>query len=296
MGGRLDATNVLDLGVAAITNVQLDHEAYLGHTLSAIGAEKAPIIKRGNLAVTGACGRGLRPILDRSARARRPAAPRRPAPAVPGAPGAERLGRHRGRCSRRRTASFPGCEVGLLGRHQAQNAAVALALLDALGRALGPRRRRGDACVAGWRRRAGPAGSSCSTARASACAASCSTEPTTRPAPRHWRRALGDLGLRRPTIVFGAMRGKKRPRRPARAGSARAALRLHPRRRCRRARPGRSARAWRRVSGRPTGHAWPRRRAEGARSGRRRRPDRRGRLALPRRRRARHDHRDGEEA
>ena len=67
MGGRLDATNVLDLGVAAITNVQRDHEAYLGHTLTAIGGEKAPIIKSGNVAVTGASGRGLRPILDRCA-------------------------------------------------------------------------------------------------------------------------------------------------------------------------------------------------------------------------------------
>ena len=68
MGGRLDATNVLDAGVAAITNVQLDHERYLGHTLTAIGAEKAAIIKPGNLAVTGARGRGLRPIVDRARR------------------------------------------------------------------------------------------------------------------------------------------------------------------------------------------------------------------------------------
>ena len=67
LGGRLDATNVLDLGVAAITNVQLDHEAILGPTLAAIGGEKAPIIKSGDVAVTGAAGRGLRPILDRAA-------------------------------------------------------------------------------------------------------------------------------------------------------------------------------------------------------------------------------------
>ena len=60
LGGRLDATNVLDPGVAAITNVQHDHERLLGPTLAAIGAEKAAIIKPGNLAVTGAQGRGLR--------------------------------------------------------------------------------------------------------------------------------------------------------------------------------------------------------------------------------------------
>ena len=53
-------------GVAAVTNVQLDHQRYLGHTLAAIGAEKAAIIKRGNLAVTGRQGRGLRPIVERA--------------------------------------------------------------------------------------------------------------------------------------------------------------------------------------------------------------------------------------
>ena len=54
MGGRLDATNVLDAGVAVITNVQHDHERYLGRTLAAIGREKAAIIKPGSRAVTGA--------------------------------------------------------------------------------------------------------------------------------------------------------------------------------------------------------------------------------------------------
>ena len=67
LGGRLDATNVLDAGVAVVTNVARDHERHLGRTLAAIGAEKAAIIKPGNLAVTGAAGRGLRPILDRCA-------------------------------------------------------------------------------------------------------------------------------------------------------------------------------------------------------------------------------------
>src|SRR4029077_5080857 len=33
VGGRLDATNALDLGVAVITNVDLDHQKYLGDTI-----------------------------------------------------------------------------------------------------------------------------------------------------------------------------------------------------------------------------------------------------------------------
>lgn len=53
MGGRFDATNVCDpLGVL-VTNVSLDHEAYLGQTLEAIAYEKAGIIKPGVPVVMG---------------------------------------------------------------------------------------------------------------------------------------------------------------------------------------------------------------------------------------------------
>ncbi len=45
LGGRLDATNAADLGVAVITNVAHDHERHLGRTLAAIGREKAAIVK-----------------------------------------------------------------------------------------------------------------------------------------------------------------------------------------------------------------------------------------------------------
>ncbi|HET7338846.1 MAG TPA: bifunctional folylpolyglutamate synthase/dihydrofolate synthase, partial [Candidatus Dormibacteraeota bacterium] len=40
LGGRLDATNALDLGVAVITNVALDHQKYLGDTIGQIAREK----------------------------------------------------------------------------------------------------------------------------------------------------------------------------------------------------------------------------------------------------------------
>ncbi|MEW5977935.1 MAG: folylpolyglutamate synthase/dihydrofolate synthase family protein [Acidobacteriota bacterium] len=45
LGGRLDATNVLDPMVAVITNVDLDHQIYLGHRIDEIATEKAGIIK-----------------------------------------------------------------------------------------------------------------------------------------------------------------------------------------------------------------------------------------------------------
>jgi dihydrofolate synthase / folylpolyglutamate synthase len=59
LGGRLDATNALDLGVAVITNVDLDHQKYLGDTIEQIAHEKAAIIKPRNHVVTGCEGSAL---------------------------------------------------------------------------------------------------------------------------------------------------------------------------------------------------------------------------------------------
>lgn len=54
MGGRLDATNVLVPEVAVITQIDLDHENYLGHSIEEIAAEKAGIIKSGARVVSAA--------------------------------------------------------------------------------------------------------------------------------------------------------------------------------------------------------------------------------------------------
>jgi dihydrofolate synthase/folylpolyglutamate synthase len=54
LGGRLDATNIVTPLVSVITNVSMDHEQYLGNTLTRIAAEKAGIIKPGIPVVTGA--------------------------------------------------------------------------------------------------------------------------------------------------------------------------------------------------------------------------------------------------
>ncbi|TMC70500.1 MAG: bifunctional folylpolyglutamate synthase/dihydrofolate synthase [Chloroflexi bacterium] len=59
LGGRLDATNALDLGVAIITNVDYDHQKYLGDTIEEIAHEKAAIIKPGNHVITGCEGVAL---------------------------------------------------------------------------------------------------------------------------------------------------------------------------------------------------------------------------------------------
>jgi dihydrofolate synthase/folylpolyglutamate synthase len=47
MGGRLDATNIVDPLVSVISPIELEHTQYLGSTIAAIAGEKAGIIKRG---------------------------------------------------------------------------------------------------------------------------------------------------------------------------------------------------------------------------------------------------------
>jgi dihydrofolate synthase / folylpolyglutamate synthase len=51
LGGRLDATNVIEPEVAVITPVDFDHEAFLGSSIESIASEKAGILKRGRPAV-----------------------------------------------------------------------------------------------------------------------------------------------------------------------------------------------------------------------------------------------------
>jgi dihydrofolate synthase/folylpolyglutamate synthase len=52
MGGRLDATNVVEPRVSVITDVSLDHQKYLGETVAEIAREKAGIIRRDGVVVT----------------------------------------------------------------------------------------------------------------------------------------------------------------------------------------------------------------------------------------------------
>jgi dihydrofolate synthase/folylpolyglutamate synthase len=54
LGGRLDATNIVQPLISVITNIQYDHQKYLGETLASIAAEKAGIIKPGTPVITGA--------------------------------------------------------------------------------------------------------------------------------------------------------------------------------------------------------------------------------------------------
>jgi dihydrofolate synthase/folylpolyglutamate synthase len=52
MGGRLDATNVVEPRLSIITDVSLDHQKYLGETIAEIAREKSGIIRQGGVVVT----------------------------------------------------------------------------------------------------------------------------------------------------------------------------------------------------------------------------------------------------
>jgi dihydrofolate synthase/folylpolyglutamate synthase len=122
LGGRLDASNAWDPDVAAVTNVGLDHQEYLGDTIESVAVEKAQVIKAGSRAVTGASGTALRVVEARAREVRVPLEVCQPleveAADLHGLTlRHERLGR---------------LEVPLLGRHQAANASVAIGALRAL--------------------------------------------------------------------------------------------------------------------------------------------------------------------
>ena len=125
LGGRLDATHAWDGGVAAVTNVALDHMDRLGTTIPAIAREKAAIIERGDLAVTGADGDALEVIRRRARRVGAPLTVVEPATLV----GWDRDG------LTVELSRLGRVRVGLRGRHQAANVAVADAVLDALEQA-----------------------------------------------------------------------------------------------------------------------------------------------------------------
>lgn len=135
LGGRLDSTNVVRPELAVITSVSFDHTKILGPTLGAIATEKAGILKRRGEAVVGVRGDEPRRAIARVAEQRRARlrmidvdyaeSYEPPAPPLSGpSPGRVSVRTWR--------SSWGPLDLPLLGPHQAQNAATALATLDAL--------------------------------------------------------------------------------------------------------------------------------------------------------------------
>ncbi|TDY47830.1 dihydrofolate synthase/folylpolyglutamate synthase [Alicyclobacillus sacchari] len=127
LGGRYDATNVVQPVVTAITNVTYDHVEILGPTIVDIASDKAGIIKPGIPVVTAAVDDAYR-VIERVAKSQRAPLIRIGCDAVfatTGTQGSGQLGTYRGLF---RDAA--GVKLGLFGEHQAQNAGVALAMYE----------------------------------------------------------------------------------------------------------------------------------------------------------------------
>jgi len=141
MGGRLDATNVVEPLVSVITDISLDHQKYLGDTVKEIAREKAGIIRPGGVVVTlpqqpeandvignaimdlGACGvsavQYVPPVSPGSSEYRVPSTEKNPV-------------------SSRYPLQVMGKQIlvesPLVGRHQLRNVALAIATAEELGK------------------------------------------------------------------------------------------------------------------------------------------------------------------
>ncbi|MDO8586185.1 MAG: folylpolyglutamate synthase/dihydrofolate synthase family protein [Armatimonadota bacterium] len=127
MGGRFDATNVLNPLVSVITNVSLDHTERLGDTVEKIALEKAEIIKPGRPVVTAADGPAWE-IISRTGGER--GAPIRRVGESREAQVAWRAGESGLLSIRTPKQAYSGLTLGLRGAFQYPNAACAVAAME----------------------------------------------------------------------------------------------------------------------------------------------------------------------
>ncbi|MFA5146236.1 MAG: folylpolyglutamate synthase/dihydrofolate synthase family protein [Candidatus Omnitrophota bacterium] len=130
LGGRLDATNIIEPLVLAITPISYEHTQKLGSTLREIAFEKAGIIKDGSLCVSGPQEPEALKVIDEVCREKR---------AKLFLAGRDLTFRERETDHEKQRFDvsglfneYPGLESSLLGPHQVVNAAVAIGVIEAL--------------------------------------------------------------------------------------------------------------------------------------------------------------------
>jgi dihydrofolate synthase/folylpolyglutamate synthase len=124
MGGEFDATNIAKAEIAIITNVSLDHTKHLGESVEEIARTKAGILKNATMAISGATNSALAEI-EKIAKVK--------------ALGRDFFIEPKEVNSTNTVFSYLGknhysdLELSLLGRHQIDNAALSVAVAEALG-------------------------------------------------------------------------------------------------------------------------------------------------------------------
>jgi len=129
LGGRLDSTSAAKADLVAITPIAIDHEEYLGNTLESIAGEKAAIIRPGVTAIIAPqSARALEVILRQCERSN-------VQPSIANFPVRFEDTSADGRCCatfETRQDRYEHILIGLRGRHQTTNVAVAIRLAESL--------------------------------------------------------------------------------------------------------------------------------------------------------------------
>ena len=126
MGGRLDATNVVNALVSVVTNVSREHEEYLGRTLKKIAYEKGGVIKTNGICITAAQQKSVVAVLEELCEKRNAKL--------------YRLGKELHTVVHRDgtfsytgvTKQFKHLKSPFIGRHQITNAGLALGVIETL--------------------------------------------------------------------------------------------------------------------------------------------------------------------
>ena len=126
MGGRLDATNVVDAPVSVVTNISREHEEYLGRTLERIAYEKGGIIKEKGICITAAKQKPVIAVLEKICASRQANLYRMGREFHTSVHG-DRMFSYHGL-----TRQFKGLKSPFIGRHQITNAGLALAVIETL--------------------------------------------------------------------------------------------------------------------------------------------------------------------
>ena len=129
LGGRLDATNVVKPDVCVITSLSLDHTEILGNSVAKIAAEKAGIIKPGSIVVSA-------PQVDEAAQVIRKVCHRQGAILIEAGKDITwrktSMDLHRQTLTMKSKKGAYDLSIPLLGDYQLENAATALAAIEAL--------------------------------------------------------------------------------------------------------------------------------------------------------------------
>ena len=136
MGGRLDATNVVEPRVSVITDISLDHQKFLGNTVAEIAGEKAGIIRDAGVVVTLPQQPEANDVIGNSILAHNA----RAINAVPFMPPVSPGSAEYASCHESALARYPLLVMGqqiqvetpLVGRHQLRNIALAIAAAEEL--------------------------------------------------------------------------------------------------------------------------------------------------------------------